>query len=48
MKPNIPQAYLDSTEVNSGGIFDFADNIFDPSRINAIVRLISGIHGGGG
>ena len=42
MKPDIPKAYLDSTEVNNGGIFNFADNIFDPSRINAIMRLIQG------
>ena len=40
MVPNIPVEYLNSTKVNTGGIFDFADGIFDASRINAIVRII--------
>lgn len=47
MIPNIPKEYLDGTEVNNGGIFDFSDKIFDPSRINAIIKLISKSIGGG-
>ncbi len=42
---NIPKAYLDGTEINNGGTFNFADELFDVSRINAILRII---HRGGG